>query len=227
VLVEGRAMDEAVRTTASPAAIWVIVGVMSVMTMILISAAAIADSWQARVDRRERGSGLGPAIADVFTHAGSLGAEPGRGRTGAGRTGAGGASAGGASAGATDAGGASAGGPAVAENTAADSMAADGSTGTGQRASSEPVPAQRAGSVAGPRPTAGEPSAGEPASDEQQTGRHRRMEADPAGETPTLPDLPPVSGRHAMPPPRSGDTDRPERSRTGTAGTPEDDPGQH
>jgi hypothetical protein len=81
-------MDEAVRTTASPAAIWVIVIVMSIMTMILISAAAVADSWQARVDRRVPGGGqLGPAIADVFTHTVPLDMDAvGADMSGAGRT---------------------------------------------------------------------------------------------------------------------------------------------
>jgi hypothetical protein len=62
-------MNEAVRTTASPAAIWVIVIVMSIMTVILVSAAAVADSWQARATRRDRGfDRLRPAVADAFTH---------------------------------------------------------------------------------------------------------------------------------------------------------------
>jgi hypothetical protein len=51
-------MDEAVRTTASPAAIWVIVIVMSICTVILVSAAAMADSWQARANRRARRFGV-------------------------------------------------------------------------------------------------------------------------------------------------------------------------
>ncbi len=51
-------MDEAVRTTASPAAIWVIVVVMSIFTAILVSAAAVADSWQARANRRAKRFGV-------------------------------------------------------------------------------------------------------------------------------------------------------------------------
>jgi len=51
-------MDEAVRTTASPAAIWMIVVVMSIFTAILVSAAAMADSWQARANRRARRFGV-------------------------------------------------------------------------------------------------------------------------------------------------------------------------
>jgi hypothetical protein len=81
-------MNEAMRTTASPAAIWAIVIIMPIMTMILITAAAVANSWQARVVLRARGAGqLGPAIADVFTHTGAPGADAaGPDMTGAGRT---------------------------------------------------------------------------------------------------------------------------------------------
>jgi len=188
-------MNEAVRTTASPLAIWVIVAVMSVMTMILVSAAAVADSWQARIDRRARGSGMGHAIADVFTHTGSLGADdsPGAGNTSG--TGA---------------------GVSADESTAVDSVAAGKSTEAGERGVREPVPAQRSK----------QPAAGRRATAEQPDGQLRQTEADPEGEPPTLPDLPPVAGRRAMPAPRRGDADRPERSRTGTS-TPEDGgPGQ-
>ena len=51
-------MNEAVRTTASPAAIWVIVVAMSIFTVILVSATAVADSWQARTGRRARRFGV-------------------------------------------------------------------------------------------------------------------------------------------------------------------------
>ena len=49
-------MDLAARTTASPTAIWVIVIVMTLCTGILVSAAGIADSRQAR--RSRRGAGI-------------------------------------------------------------------------------------------------------------------------------------------------------------------------
>jgi hypothetical protein len=48
-------MDLAARTTASPTAIWVIVIVMTFCTAILVSAAGIADSRQARASRRKAG----------------------------------------------------------------------------------------------------------------------------------------------------------------------------
>jgi hypothetical protein len=47
-------MDLAVRTTASTTEIWVIVIAMSILTAILVSAPAIADSWQVRANRRAR-----------------------------------------------------------------------------------------------------------------------------------------------------------------------------
>jgi hypothetical protein len=72
-------VHEAMRTTASPTAIWAIVIIMPILTMILISAAAVADSWQARANRRARGARqLGPAIVDVFTHTGALGEDTAR-----------------------------------------------------------------------------------------------------------------------------------------------------
>lgn len=67
-------MNEAVQTTGSPGAILAIVIIMPILTMILIIAPAVADSWQARVNRPVRGVGpLGPALADVATHTGALG----------------------------------------------------------------------------------------------------------------------------------------------------------
>jgi hypothetical protein len=182
-------MDEAVRTTASPAAIWVIVIVMSIMTMILVSAAAVADSWQARIVRRARGARLGPAIGDVFTHAGTLGADS----AGTDMTSADAPQSGTADPSAT-------GSETRAYGPAGESTAAE------ERGSREPVPAPRTEQAAGQQPS----------------GQHQREAADPGGDAPTLPDLPPVAGRQAMPPPRSGDTDRAERSRSRT-GTPEDD----
>ncbi len=69
-------MIEAANTTASPAAIWAIVIIMPIMALILILAPALADTWNARFDRGARGAGrLGPAIGDVVTHAGALGAD--------------------------------------------------------------------------------------------------------------------------------------------------------
>ena len=47
-------MDLAVRTTASPTAIWVMVIMLSILTGILVSAAAMADAWQVRANRRAR-----------------------------------------------------------------------------------------------------------------------------------------------------------------------------
>jgi hypothetical protein len=78
-------MNEAVRTTASPAAIWVIVVVMSIMTAILVSAAAVADSWQARATRRARGfDRLRPAVADAFTRGAALSQDAAEAKTGGG-----------------------------------------------------------------------------------------------------------------------------------------------
>ena len=47
-------MDLAVRTVASTAEIWVMVIVLSILTGILVSAAAMADAWQVRANRRAR-----------------------------------------------------------------------------------------------------------------------------------------------------------------------------
>lgn len=58
VLVRGPAMGEAVRTVASPAVTWVIVVVMSVLTAVMVSAAVIADSRQARANSRRRLTGV-------------------------------------------------------------------------------------------------------------------------------------------------------------------------
>jgi hypothetical protein len=67
-------MDEALKTTASPATIWVIVIVMSIMTAILVSAASIADSYQVRAGRRVRGvARLGASVSDLIHHDGALG----------------------------------------------------------------------------------------------------------------------------------------------------------
>ena len=145
VLVRGgRLMDLAVRTTASPTAIWVIVIVMSLCTGILVSAAGIADSRQARASRRKAG---------MFS---------------------------------------------LESTTGADGTAAAVDAGTGH-----------------------------PGSGEEATGRPAWPEPDPAGEAPTRPDLPPVTGRHAMPAQRSGDADQPERSYRGTSAAGGDHPGQN
>jgi hypothetical protein len=67
-------MNLAVQTTASTTAIWVIVIVMSIMTVILVSAASIADSWQARAGTRARGAArLGASVGDLINHDGALG----------------------------------------------------------------------------------------------------------------------------------------------------------
>jgi hypothetical protein len=67
-------MNLAVQTTASTTAIWVIVIVMSIMTVILVSAASIADSWQARAGSRARGAArLGASVGDLINHDGALG----------------------------------------------------------------------------------------------------------------------------------------------------------
>lgn len=47
-------MDEAAQTLASPAATWVIVIVMSIMTAILVGATIVADGVQNRENRRDR-----------------------------------------------------------------------------------------------------------------------------------------------------------------------------
>jgi hypothetical protein len=59
-------MVEAVRTTASPAGLWVIAILMSLLTGVLVVAPLVADSVQIRVvNRRRRVGELGPAAADA------------------------------------------------------------------------------------------------------------------------------------------------------------------
>jgi hypothetical protein len=65
VLVGEPAMVEAVRTTASPAGLWVVVVLMSLLTALLVSAPLVADSVQARyISSRRRMSELGSVPAD-------------------------------------------------------------------------------------------------------------------------------------------------------------------
>ena len=88
-------MDLAVKTVASTAEIWVMVIVLSILTGILVSAAAMADAWQVRANRRARRlaalgfrevGGADPDAAPVaavvagdMTHAGAAGAAGGAG----------------------------------------------------------------------------------------------------------------------------------------------------
>ncbi len=75
-------MDLAVRTTASPTAIWVIVIVMTICTGILVSAVGIADSRQSRASRRAHGMiSLGGASGPA-SPAGAMEAGAGRPRSG-------------------------------------------------------------------------------------------------------------------------------------------------
>ena len=173
-------MDLAVRTTASPTAIWVIVIVMSICTGILVSAAGIADSRQARASRRRAGVfSLESTSAPAGTAAMDAGAGP----------------------------------PAPGEQASGPM--------SGRAPAGEPVPAPRSGGD-----TAGQPGPARQAPGLQPTGRHARPESDPTGEAPTLPDMPPVTGRHAMPAQRAGDADQAERSYRATGPADGDHPDQ-
>jgi hypothetical protein len=185
-------MDEALKTTASPATIWVIVIVMSIMTVILVSAASIADSYQVRAARRGRSvARLGASVSDLIHHDGALGPD-------------------------MTSSGASQSGPEGPDT-------AWSQTREGDQRSRVAVPRPR---FANEQLPVQPPSAWPRPRQEQLAGRHRREETEPAAEAPTLPDLPAVPGRHATPGQRSGDADRAERSRAGTAAPEGDDPGQ-
>jgi hypothetical protein len=55
-------MIEAARTTISPTAIWVLCIVMAFLAGFMVSAPLVADSYQARMNRRyRRALGIGPA----------------------------------------------------------------------------------------------------------------------------------------------------------------------
>jgi hypothetical protein len=72
-------MVEAVQTTASPAAIWVMCVVMSILAGFMVSGVLIADAQQARASRRARmarelgsafdGEQLGPGLVDAQAEA--------------------------------------------------------------------------------------------------------------------------------------------------------------
>jgi hypothetical protein len=66
-------MDEAVRTVASPAATWVIVSVMLVVTAFMVGAALVADWWQARDQERSRLPGATGVAAGVAGHGTAVG----------------------------------------------------------------------------------------------------------------------------------------------------------
>jgi hypothetical protein len=197
-------MDLAVRTTASPTAIWVIVVVMVLCTGILVAAPAIADSRQARASRRAAGLFSLESTPSAAAPAG-LSQQAGQP---AGRTG-----------GPTEPAGAE---PRQAEAASGAAVAAEPVPGGPARG--EPVPAQRSGSDSG----AGGQAPGQPAAGLDPVRRHRRGEGDndagPAGEAPTLPDMPPV-GRQAMPAQRGGDGDQAERSHRATRPGGDDQPG--
>jgi hypothetical protein len=164
-------MDEAVRTTASPATIWVIVVVMSIMTAILVSAASIADSWQVRAGRRGRGvARLGASVGDLINHDGALGPD----MTSSGRSQAG------------------ADGPGAAWSQTREGTAAGEPALAEEQAPRVPVPRPR---FANEQLPVQPPSAWPRPRQEQLAGLRRREETDPAAEAPTLPDLPAVPGR--------------------------------
>jgi hypothetical protein len=201
-------MNEAVRTTASPAAIWVIVIVMSIMTAILVSAASIADSWQARAGSRARGAArLGASVGDLINHDGALGQDK-------------------TSSGVPQPGTA---GPGEAWSQTRDGAAGAGEPApTGERVSGGPVPGQRSAGEQEPvqpqhatRLPAGEQPAGRHRPTDPATPETERVETEmaatiTAAEAPTRSDLPPVPGGHSMPAQRRADIDRAERTPTGT-----------
>jgi hypothetical protein len=99
---------------------------------------------------------------------------------------------------------------------------------TSPSSATEQTAAQRtAAQQTGGQQTGGQQSGSEQAAAESSAGRHRRTDPETlAAEAPTLPDLPAVPGKHAMPGQRSGDADQAERSRSGTAAPQDDDPGR-
>jgi hypothetical protein len=223
VLVWETSMIEAVRTTASPAATWAIVVIVTILALFMAKVAMLMDLRVAREQRRERMLGIAPEAGDAWAmEAGSewprlsqallaaAGVQPSEAadiRAGAPTA---------------DAAGrhdipAQRAAPAEQPAPAAQRAEAAGYAGElGVEPPTVPIPAQRgqvASGAQGPR--------------EQQyaaTGRHERS-ADPSvGET-TRPDLPAqqAPGRHAaeMPRQRTGESDRAERSFAGPA--PQDD----
>ena len=224
-------MIEAVRTTASPTAIWVIVVIMSLCTAFLVAATATADAVQKRAFRRMRMTvrdAPGPVRSGAPLGAGEAATEPAVGAAG----GAAAAAAGGLPSPRTS--------PEVlagqegsrARDAAPAGMAPAG-TGTGaQRMDpANRVPAQRQDTVRqagyGDRDSAVQDAAEAPTepipTSERGTperavarGRHaggdQEAAADPAAPT----------GRHAMPAQRRGESDRAERSFAGPSPDPDE-----
>jgi hypothetical protein len=195
-------MDEALRTTASPATIWVIVVVMSIFTAILVSAASIADSWQVRADRREGGvARLRGSVGDLINHDGALG--PDMTSSGASQSG-------------TD-------GPDEPWSQTREEAGVSEPALAGGRAPRVAVPGPR---LANEQQPVQPPSAWPRPMEVEEARRHQSEGTDPAAEAPTLPDLPAVPGRQATPGQRSGDSDRAVRTQAGSAAPEGDDPGQ-
>ena len=66
VLVWGTSMNEAVRTTASPAATWAIAVIATILALFMAKVAMLMDLRVAREQRRERMLGIAPEAGDAW-----------------------------------------------------------------------------------------------------------------------------------------------------------------
>jgi hypothetical protein len=208
VLVWETSMSEAVRTMASPAAIWAIVVVATVLAFFMATAAFFMDLSVARTQRRERMLGIEPEAGSALAMAAgsqwprlgeALLAEAGVQQSAAAEI--------------------RSGVPAAVVATRHDipaQRAAAAQYAAEQEAEppTVPIPAQRAQATQGTQDAA--------------TGRQGRPDdAAMGGEMPTRPDLPAqqAPGRRAagMPTQRTGESDRAERSFAGPAPQDEDE----
>ena len=223
VLVWETSMIDAVRTTASPAATWAIVVIVTILALFMAKVAMLMDLRVAREQRRERMLGIPPEAGEpwameagsewprlsqaLLAAAGVKQSEAAEIRTGAPTA---------------DAAGrhdipAQRAAPAEQPTPAAQRAEAAGYAGEqGAEPPTVPIPAQR-----------GQVASGTQGTQERQyasTGRDERSADGSAGET-TRPDLPAQAapGRPAvqMPRQRTGESDRAERSFAGPA--PQDD----